>query len=453
MTRRDARGNPVATASAAALDASERALWRMMSFYGTPIDDLDAAIAADPAWRLPRLMKAGFLLSLTEPSLAGDAAALLAEVAACRAPSTRASAPTSTPCSASPRATGPARAPPGARSSPTTRATRWRCSGRTCSTSTAATRRSSSRVPRPRSAAWPDDDPLHPYGLALHAFGLEESGRTTRPKPSAGVPSPPTRACPGRSTPSPMSWRCRAATKKARAGCRAARAVGRARRRWPRRRPQRLRRPPRLARGAVRARDARQRSRAAPLRRYLGPDDIEITLQRVDAASLLWRIALLGADVGERWRALLAGWRLDAATAGRSLFNDAHATLALIGAGELARASEWVALSLADAERQGGWNRAVMRRHRRAAAARPARLRRRPLRRRRRADRAAARAPGADRRQPRAARRRRPDVARRARTRRPARGGRALLDERRRAKPATPLTAHWARALAAPPSR
>ena len=40
--------------SAAALDASERALWRMMSFYGAPLDDLDAAIAADPGWLLPR---------------------------------------------------------------------------------------------------------------------------------------------------------------------------------------------------------------------------------------------------------------------------------------------------------------------------------------------------------------------------------------------------------------
>ena len=82
MTRRDARGNPVSTGSALALDASERALWRMMSFYGTPLADLDAAIAADPAWPLPRLMKAGFLLSLTEPSLAGAADALLDEAAA-----------------------------------------------------------------------------------------------------------------------------------------------------------------------------------------------------------------------------------------------------------------------------------------------------------------------------------------------------------------------------------
>jgi hypothetical protein len=71
--RRDPRGNPVSTASAEALDASERALWRLMSFYGAPFDDLDTAARADPAWPLPRLMKAGFLLSLTEPSLVAEA--------------------------------------------------------------------------------------------------------------------------------------------------------------------------------------------------------------------------------------------------------------------------------------------------------------------------------------------------------------------------------------------
>ena len=59
MTRRDPRANPVSTDSAEALDASERALWRMMSFYGTPLDDLDAAVAADPRWMVPRLMHAG----------------------------------------------------------------------------------------------------------------------------------------------------------------------------------------------------------------------------------------------------------------------------------------------------------------------------------------------------------------------------------------------------------
>ena len=77
---------------------------------------------------------------------------------------------------------------------------------------------------------------------------------------------------------------------------------------------------------------------------YLDPARLEITLQRVDAASLLWRLHLLDADVGDRWQALVAGWRLDEAAAGRSVFNDVHATMALVGAGEMARAREWVAL-------------------------------------------------------------------------------------------------------------
>ena len=86
---------------------------------------------------------------------------------------------------------------------------------------------------------------------------------------------------------------------------------------------------------------------------YLDSTRIEITLQRDDAASLLWRLRLLDADVGDRWQALLAGWRLDAAAAGRSVFNDVHATMALIGAGEMARAREWVALCCDEVERHG----------------------------------------------------------------------------------------------------
>lgn len=83
----DCRGNPVGTASAAALQHAEKALWRMMSFDGTPIADLDAAVAADPDWLLPPLMQAGFLLSLTEPALLPQARALLdaAEPLAARA--------------------------------------------------------------------------------------------------------------------------------------------------------------------------------------------------------------------------------------------------------------------------------------------------------------------------------------------------------------------------------
>ena len=75
----DLRGNPCGSASAAARAASERALWRTMSFYDTPLADLDEAIAADPGWAMPHAMKAGFLLSLTEPSLRDEAVTHLAK--------------------------------------------------------------------------------------------------------------------------------------------------------------------------------------------------------------------------------------------------------------------------------------------------------------------------------------------------------------------------------------
>ncbi len=78
MATADARGNPCSSASRAAHDAVQTALWRMMSFYDTPLADLDAASQADPAWCLPHVMKAGFLLSLTEPALVPQAAQHLA---------------------------------------------------------------------------------------------------------------------------------------------------------------------------------------------------------------------------------------------------------------------------------------------------------------------------------------------------------------------------------------
>ena len=56
MAFQDARGNPCSSASTAARDAAEQALWQMMSFYQPPLADLDTAIAADPGWALPHTM-------------------------------------------------------------------------------------------------------------------------------------------------------------------------------------------------------------------------------------------------------------------------------------------------------------------------------------------------------------------------------------------------------------
>ena len=48
-----------------------------MSLYEPPLADLDTALQADPGWALPHIMKAGFLLSLTEPRLLSKADAHL----------------------------------------------------------------------------------------------------------------------------------------------------------------------------------------------------------------------------------------------------------------------------------------------------------------------------------------------------------------------------------------
>ncbi len=454
MTRHDPRGNPVATASAAALDASERALWRMMSFYGTPIDDLDAAIAADPAWRLPRLMKAGFLLSLTEPALAGDAAGLLAEIAAMPGPFD-------------------------ARERAHLGALQRLAAGDWLGASDAWSEilaihprealalqwahlfdfyRGDSAQLHARAAAaiaaWPDDDPLHPYGLALHAFGLEEAAQYDAAE-AAGRHALAANAR--------VPWAIHAVAHVMEMQGRhdeGAHWLEQMRAQWG------------VRAGAGRDEDLNgfaghlgwhealfaleTLDSGAALRifdSYLGPDEIEITLQRVDAASLLWRIALVGGDVGDRWRTLLAGWRLDAASAGRSLFNDAHAALALIGAEELPRASEWVALALAAAERHGGWNGDVS-----GAIGAPLLHGLLAFGAGRYGVAAELIAPLRPRLAPFGGSHAQRDVVTQTLLAAAARGGlrsagTALLDERRRAKPATPLTEHWARALAATPSR
>ncbi len=53
---------------------------------------------------------------------------------------------------------------------------------------------------------------------------------------------------------------------------------------------------------------------------------------RIDAATLLWRLELAGAAPGERWQALAEAWAPHA-TDGYCAFNDVHAMLAFVAAG------------------------------------------------------------------------------------------------------------------------
>jgi tetratricopeptide (TPR) repeat protein len=448
--RRDPRGNPVSTASAEALDASERALWRLMSFYGTPFDDLDTAARADPAWPLPRLMKAGFLLSLTEPSLVAEARALIDAV------------PTS--------GVGSGNAREHAHRGALARLADgdWAGAGEAWSEILRAHPRDAlalqwahlfdfyrgdtallgGRV-APLVVAWPDDDPLLPYVLALHAFGLEESGRYVEAEASGRQ---------ALALDARVPWAIHAVAHVMEMQGRHDEGSS-----WM---------DEHRARWGARAvdRDSGQRNgfaghlgwhealfaletldiggALALFDDYLGADATEITLQRVDAASLLWRIALVDGDAGTRWRTLRDGWRLDRESAGHSLFNDAHATMALLGAGEVAEARDWVAQSLAAAERRGAWNGAVAR-----AIGAPLLHGLVAFGEERYNAATELIAPLRDRLKPFGGSHAQRDVVDQTLLAAAARSGdrsvgRALLDERRRTKPATPLTAHWSRRLA-----
>ena len=213
--------------------------------------------------------------------------------------------------------------------------------------------------------SWREDDALQPYVLAMHAFGLEESGLYAEAEATGRRALASTARVP---------WAIHAVAHVMEMQGRheeGAGWMGDWRRHWGGRDgdggPESGAEPNGFAghlgwHEALFALEGLDTGAALRLfDTYLGAGRIEITLQRVDAASLLWRLHLLGADVGGRWRALLDGWPLDAAVAGRSVFNDAHSTMALLGAGATARARDWVALCIGHAERRTGWNRDLSR--------------------------------------------------------------------------------------------
>jgi len=68
----------------------------------------------------------------------------------------------------------------------------------------------------------------------------------------------------------------------------------------------------------------------------------DVALELLDASSLLWRLHLEGEAVGDRWRSLAQAWGRQL-TPGYYPFNDVHATMAFIGAGDLERGRELVA--------------------------------------------------------------------------------------------------------------
>jgi hypothetical protein len=71
------------------------------------------------------------------------------------------------------------------------------------------------------------------------------------------------------------------------------------------------------------------------------PGSGDIALELLDATALLWRLQLEGISVAGRWTPLAEAWAR-MLTPGFYPFNDMHAIMAFVGAGDLARAEEVV---------------------------------------------------------------------------------------------------------------
>lgn len=335
MSFPDLRGNPCSSSHRAAIEAAEQALWRMMAFYDTPLADLDAAAAADPGWLLPPLMKAGFLLSLTDPALAAQAEGYLAQARA--------------------------RAQHGvARERAHLQALEWVAQGRWLA---ACRVWDELLVEHPRDALalqwaqlfdfyrgdavnlrarparalpeWDEADPLHPHVLALYAFGLEENHLHPQAEEAArrALAADPRVPWAVHAVAHVMEMQGRhedGAAWLRQHQPQWAEGNGFAAHLWWHKSLFRLEALD--FQGVLRLVDG-----------HLSGDALKIVLQRVDAAALLWRLHLLGEDVSAQAAALLAGWSLDEAHAGHYAFNDLHAVAAMVAAGEVPRAEAWVA--------------------------------------------------------------------------------------------------------------
>lgn len=348
MPSTDQRGNPVGTHSAGALDSAERALWRMMSFYDVPLPDLDEAIAADPAWALPHLMKCGFLLSLTE---AGQVPAARQHWAAAQTLLQTADGPAGT---GGAHAEGLARERAHAHALGCLLEGRW---ARACQAWDELLldhprdalalqwahlwdfHRGDAQGLRLRPARalpdWDNSDPLAAYVWALHAFGLEECHLYPRAEEAARRALQLNPRVPWAIHAVAHVMEMQGRFDEGSVWLRQQQAVwaegnGFATHLWWHKALFRLEALD--VAGVLRLLD----------KHFQGPQ-LAIELQRVDAAALMWRLHLLGEDMSAAFRALRDTWPLHDDEAGHTCFNDIHRVLAFLGAGDMAGAETWVA--------------------------------------------------------------------------------------------------------------
>lgn len=326
MTLTDRRLTPVSTARRDAIDACDDAIELFHGFYGNPIEALDRAIALEPDAVLPRVAKAGILLTTSEKAHESAAAAEIdaigargnererGHVAACRAWLER----------------------------------DWRRAVRLWGDVLLDYPRDSlalqlahigdfylgqSQMLRDRVARvlpyWRESTPGFNFVLGMHAFGLEECGDYARAEqagrhalelnardPWAVHAVAHVMEMQGR-LPEGIQWlESRAADW--------APDNGFSYHNW--------------WHLALYHLDLGEHAKVLELYdARIRPSGSKVILEMIDATAMLWRLHLRGVDVGNRWGELADAWEPLAADA-HYAFNDAHAMMAFVAAGREAAA-------------------------------------------------------------------------------------------------------------------
>jgi tetratricopeptide (TPR) repeat protein len=325
--RTDARGVPIGTSSPAAQAHAERALESLLSYFGDPLQALDAAAAEDPGWAYPLTLKAAVLLTLAEQGPAAEARGLLDQAAPLLAHA-------------------PERERAHHEAARAAAAGDW---------DTACRRWDAILVRWPRDAAalvlahlfdfyrgdalnlqrrpqrvlpqWTPDLPLYGYVLGMLAFGQEESGDYAQAEDSGRAALEANRRDP---------WAVHAVTH-------VFEMQGRHREgaQWLTTRHDDWAVDNGFAfhnwfHAALFQLESMDTTGALATYDAHLADATEMALQRVDGTAVLWRLKLLGVDVGDRFAALRATWDPRPPASGFYTFNDVHALLAQLGSGDAA---------------------------------------------------------------------------------------------------------------------
>jgi tetratricopeptide (TPR) repeat protein len=352
MTFTDRRGMPVSSTQRDAIDACDDAIELFHGYYGNPIEALDRAIALDPGAVMPRVAKAGILLTTSEQALQPAAAAEI-EAAATRM------------VTANARERGHLAACTAWLDGDWRRAVRaWGDVLLDHPRDTLALQLAhlgdfylgQSQMLRDRVARvlpyWSDSSPGYGYVLGMHAFGLEECGDYVRAEQAGRHALEVSARDP---------WAVHAVAHVMEMQGRLPEGIEWLESRAP---------DWSVDNGfavhnwwhlALYYLDLGETAKVLELYdQRIRPGRSQVILEMIDATAMLWRLHLRGIDVGERWKELADAWEPLAADA-HYAFNDVHAMMAFVADGREAAARTLLASLRARADQSEGTNATMTR--------------------------------------------------------------------------------------------